>query len=480
MRLRGGILGMGASAFVLALAVSSAAQEEKALTTTKEKDETVRLTVTGEAELDYVWRRQEITAFTGGVSRTSVPGNSASENTFEGFVALRLNATLSDSVSAMVELGTKRVDGGTIHFFAASNGSTGSTALPIQLREANITLGELFTPELRVQMGITTWGFDLRGRGESLAFDLRHSQRFDRNVNAAADGPGTLAKRASDPEELEPVGLWLRWERTLLSLDLVALPAVIEGGSAHNDESFYAADLFYTMDSKGSRFGFIAAATKDPGGRSLVFTYGGGADWKGIESLDLYAEVYFQNGWHNGPLPGVTPIKVGGYAFQVGAEYTLPGDLNPWVGANLTYYSGDGDAVANGKSSAFLSYENVHDLLILEDMYLGFDWDTNYRAIKVSSGVALNTRRKNDLKVSAILGITQSAKTVRFPNENTHKLGNEVDAKVEWDLTKQVAINAGAGFLFGSKVLEDSMGGPNAPHAHRQSILFTIGTDLKF
>lgn len=464
----------------LALAVALEAQEERPVTTDKERDQTVKLIMTGEVDLDYVWRRQEITAFTGGVSGTSTPGDSASENTLEGFVAVRLNATLSDNVSAVVEVGTKRVDGGKIHFFAPSNGAGGSDALPIELREAHVLLNELFTPELRVELGISTWQFDLRGKGESFAFDPRHSQRFDRNVNPAGDGPTTLGMRASDPEEFEPVGAWLHWERTMLSLDLIALPAVVEGGSPHNDEAFYALDLFYTLDSKGSRFGFIAAATKDPGGRSMVYSYGGGLDWKGIERLDLYGEVYYQNGWNNGPPPGLPPIQIGAHAFQVGAEYSIPGDLASWVAVNLTFYSGDPDATPNGKSSNFLSYENVSDLMILEDMYLGFDWDTNYEAVKISGGLALNGRQKNDLHLSLLVGLTQTSQPVRFPIEDTRKLGTEVDTRAEWDLTKQVALNAGVGFLFGSKVLEDSMGGPGAPHAHPQTLLFTFGTDVKF
>src|SRR5688500_19822109 len=34
-----------------------------------------------------------------------------------------------------------------------------------------------------------------------------------------------------------PICFWFHWERTIFSLDLVALPAVIEGGSPHNDRS---------------------------------------------------------------------------------------------------------------------------------------------------------------------------------------------------------------------------------------------------
>ena len=62
----------------------------------------------------------------------------------------------------------------------------------------------------------------------------------------------------------------------------------------------------------------------------------------------------------------------------------------------------------------------------------------------------------------------------------THKLGNEVDVKIAWEMTKQVVIDAGVGFLFGSKVLELSLGGPGAPDAERQTLLFTLGMDLRF
>src|SRR5262245_45314076 len=91
--------------------------QEKPLTTTKDREATVRVAVSGETELDYVWRRKEITAFTGGFDGTSAPGNSRSENTFEGFAAVRLDVDLSDQVFAVAEIGTKRVDNGSINFF---------------------------------------------------------------------------------------------------------------------------------------------------------------------------------------------------------------------------------------------------------------------------------------------------------------------------------------------------------------------------
>jgi len=467
------------AAFVLAMTLVAAAQE-KPVMTTRDMAETVKVTVTGEVDLDYVWRQREITAMTGGVGNANTPADAASENTFEGFVALRVTAELSDKITGVLEFGTKRVDAGVINYFAAPSG-TGSSAISLQLREANITIQELFLPELKLQVGISTWNFDIRGKGQSFAFDPRHSQRFDRNVNAGPDTDGALLGRAGDYQEMEPVGAWLRYGREKLVLDLVALPAVIEGGSPHNDEAFYAIDLLYKIDDKDSRFGLIASVTSDPGGRSTIYTYGGGFDWKGTGGFDVYAEIYGQQGWNNDG--GLNPeLKVAAWAGQVGVDHMVPSDAKSWIGVNLTYFTGDGSA--NTSSKAFTSYENVHDLLILEDMYLGFDWDTNYRAIKIAGGFSTAALGKGALKLSAILGLCQTAKAVQFTTiavpESTHKLGDEADVKADWEISKQLTLNAGVGFLWASEVLEDSLGGPSAPNSSKKTILFTLGTDLKF
>jgi len=356
-----GFVGFLATAFVLTFTVRSEAQE-KPVMTAKDKTDTVKLTMTGEVDLDYVWRREEIVAFTGGVGGTSTPANAGSENSFEGFVAVRLNAELSDKVSGVIEFGTKEADAGHLSVFAGSS-ATGPTALNVKLREAYVMVQELFLPELQAQIGVTTWNFDLRGKGESMAFDPRHSQSFFRNVNGAPDGDVTLGARAGDYQEPEPVGVWLRYGREKLVLDLVALPAVIEGGPPHQDEALYAIDLLYKIDDRESRIGLIAASTS---GRGIeIYTYGGGFDYRTAGGMDLYAELYFQNGTSGGSAV-IPSLSIGGYAYQGGIEYAVPGDLKTWIGANWTYYSGD--SKANGKSSFFASYENIHDLMIIEDM----------------------------------------------------------------------------------------------------------------
>src|SRR5262249_15604072 len=154
-------------------------------------------------------------------------------------------------------IGTKRVDGGVIN-------NWGNTfANGVVLREARITASDFMMSGLSLGAGISPWTFDVRGQGHSFAFDPRHSQSIRQDLKTVQDGPGTLAAHAGDPNELQPVGFWLNYsgQNSPFSLDVVMLPAVIEGGPPSNDEALYAVDFWYKLDSvgKGSKVGGIIA-----------------------------------------------------------------------------------------------------------------------------------------------------------------------------------------------------------------------------
>ena len=453
-------------AFMLALAMAAAAQE-KPLTTKKDMVDTVKVNVSGRLVLDYVWRSSELEAavVTGGTL-----GTGESENTFEGYAAVRFEVELTDKVSAVVEVGTERVDAGAINAWGQASASAG---LDVVLREAHVVLGDFLTQGLWLQVGIETWSFDVRGKGSAFAFDPRHSQSFGRNLGAPP--------ASNDPEELQPVGGVFTYKRDQLSLDVVLLPATIEGGPASADEALYAVDLFYSIDNLGSRAGAILAIVDlgDSAGFSgrngAVMTLGAGAVLKGLtKGLEVYGEIYFQFGSAGVDEGAVDQdLDAAGIAFQVGAEFTL--DTGLFLGANITLISGDDD-LADGDVDSFLSYENVNDLIILEDMYFGVDWDSNYFAVKLSAGIPLQIKTKDDLVVSAILGITKANEDVGTEDG----LGTEFDVRARWAVTKQAALQAAVGFLFGSDILEDSLGGPAAPDSDDSAILYTIGADLRF
>lgn len=470
---------ISAPAFALALALSAAAQE-KPLTTKKDMTDTVKVTVSGRVVLDYVWRSSELEGFvdTGGTT-----GTGESENTFEGYGALRFDVELTDKVMVLVEVGTERVSEGLINAWGQE---AANTSLDLVLREANLVIGDFLTSGLWMQAGISTWSFDVRGRGNAFAFDPRHSQSFARNLAVGPDD----SIGSNEPEELQPVGGVFTYKREALTLDFVLLPAVIENGPASTDEALYAVDFFYSIDNKGSRVAAILAIV-DLGGdgdtvgiagvsgrHGAIFTLGGGAVLKGlVENLELYGEIYFQFGSAGVAEAADEELDAAGFAFQVGGQYTLEGGI--WLGANLTMISGDDDA--DDEVSTFLSYENINDLIILEDMYFGVDWDSNYFAVKFSAGIPLQIKAKDDLWITAILGICRTQEDVVFGAEEEDALGNELDVRARWSVTKQVALQAAVGLLFGSDILENSFPGGSADDdADDSAILWTIGADLGF
>jgi len=174
-------------AFVLALALSAAAQE-KPITTNKENKDTLKASVSGNVVLDYIWRSSEITSFNA-TAFGPLGVNQDAQNTFEGHLAIRMDVDLNDKVAAVVEFGTKRVDGGAILNWGDA------TADAIQLREARVVVSDFLTQGLKFGAGIADWSFDVRGKGSAMAFDPRHSQSALRNSGVFEDGAGALAFR---------------------------------------------------------------------------------------------------------------------------------------------------------------------------------------------------------------------------------------------------------------------------------------------
>jgi hypothetical protein len=81
---------------------------------------------------------------------------------------------------------------------------------------------------------------------------------------------------------------------------------------------------------------------------------------------------------------------------------------------------------------------------------------------------------KNNLVLSAILGL---AKLNEEGAVGEDALGTELDLRARYEITKQVALHALLGLLFGSDVLEVT-GAP--ADADDSALLFAIGAELGF
>jgi hypothetical protein len=88
---------------------------------------------------------------------------------------------------------------------------------------------------------------------------------------------------------------------------------------------------------------------------------------------------------------------------------------------------------------------------------------------------------ENDLDLMAIIGITRAVNRVNVPTGGTeNKLGNEVDIRATWHITKQFGLKLSLAYLWGSTLLEKSMGGAGNPNASDSAFLFVLGWDLTF
>lgn len=458
-----------APAFVLALALAASAQE-KPITTKKDMTDTIKVNVSGNVVMDYIYRGREI------VSVITNTNDEDSTNTFEGEIGVRFDVEMSDKVALVVELGRERVDVGA----GAGNRDVfgEDSAEDIVLRELRVAIGDFLTPGLTLQVGIPEWEFNVRGKGGAFAFAPRRSESAFNNISATEDTAGDMAARAGDSNELDPVGFVFRYVREQLTIDVVLLPAVVEGGEMSDDEALYAFDLFYSLDNKGSRIAGILALMASPDSPSSMFTLGGGLVWNGVESLELFAEVYFQFG----DIGSVGPdeIDAGGLAFRIGGMWTAEGGAFS-LGAMLDFRSGDDDTAGGGDDTvdSFVSYEAVNDLLILEDQYFGLDWDTNHFIIKFMAEFPLQIKAKNDLVLSAILGIATANEDVQFAS-GEDALGNELDVRARWNVTKQAGLQAAIALLFGSDIMEEEIGGSAARESDDSSLMYTLGADLRF
>ncbi|HEX7897266.1 MAG TPA: hypothetical protein VF950_05875 [Planctomycetota bacterium] len=480
----------------LALCASAVAQEQT-VRTRADRPDTVKVLVSGDLELDYVNRSREVTAWIrseGNPTGNGAAATSDAENTFEGFVAVRVDVELGVARFTL-EFGTRRIDDNEIVNFL------GDTAQDVLLRELNLILPELFLPGMTVTLGIADWSYDLRGRGQALVFAPRHSSTFTRNIDSLGNptseeiGDARLVE-AGFPDELLPVGAVIVYRAGPWHVDLVIFPAVIEAGEPAQDESMYAADVMFKLDEAGSRIGAILAVnafeSNTAGGdldeETAVFTFGVGVDLRDVllKGLELYGEIYLQRGNAGQVVVGVAEesIQANGRAAQVGFEYNhVVGNPMPvWFGANLTYYSGDGDDAAEGNDEVdrFASYESVSDLIILENMYYGFDVDSNYRVIKLHAGARFSAVKENDLKVDVLVGFARQNEESNFGGSGEDALGNEVDLRAALDVSKQLVVHALFAILAGSDLVEESLRAGGSPDPDDSAWIWSMGMDVRF
>ena len=466
--------------FLAAMVIPAVAQEK--IDIDPKNTETVKVTVSGGVTLDWVWRDRTLTAARGPFGFYGVdPGESGrTEGVVEAQASIRLDVDLSEKVRLAIQIDNKRFEGSS----GVDALGTNPEGLPIFVRELNFRFFEVFHKAIEVTAGVQPWTFDVRGTGHAFFWDPSNSGSFTRNAGSGIGGGTGTASGVRD--QLQPVGVVGSWTTEQFRATLALLPAIIEGGSTQHDEAAYLASAIYELNSigRGSRVGAIAALHTlnfGSGSFSDLLTFGveGVVRHLWIEGLEVYNATYIQAGQIGTVVGTSDSVKADGWAFELGARYTEGDSSWPWwVEVKFTYLSGDRDqGTGNTRVDAFLSYENVDDLLILEDDFFGFDWDTNLRALKFMAGVNIIEEK---LEIGIVFGFCQSATDVTFASGDEKTLGKEIDVKATWSPHKQLTVEGGVALLVTADLLEKSLGGPADGDANDGAALFMVGARVRW
>ncbi len=227
-----------------AMALSAFAQGAKVDTDPKNA-ETTKLTVSGGLDIWWVWRDRPLNAVAGQFG-TYGAGEFRSEGIFHGHFTVRLDADLSEKVRVTVALDNKRVEGGGQFTDVLGANPEG---LAVTVRQANISLGDVFTKDVSVLIGTNAHSFDVRNNGSCMFFDPAHSDSIFSNATGAL-GPGGAGFPTSLSDELQPVGLILTYATESIQLHGIFDIALIEGGAAKHDEAAYGLDFWYIFQGR--------------------------------------------------------------------------------------------------------------------------------------------------------------------------------------------------------------------------------------
>lgn len=469
---RFGIGSLVASGLAVVLAPFASAQSGPGVTGKGGDDRALSLQLSGDLDLQWRYLSSENTrALTGATADPRTLGSTK--------LHLRLDAALAEKASAVVELETPRISGGLVNTFGS--GAAAGSHLQVGLRQANVKLEQLLSPDLNWTFGVQELTFDLLGKGNPLVLAVADSE--------GAWTGGTAAFGARD--EVRPGGLRADWKSGAANLSFFHM-IVTDVASIGENEYLTGADLMYKIDDKNMLEGVIAlmngAGGFAPTGPSLgddsqIWLIGAGLASNGafVPALDLHAQIYVNTGdFGSAVIAGSKEsIDASGTCFELGGDYSIEGAWKPKVGLSFLSASGDDtDPSSADEYEGFVSYEDNDELVIIEDNEFGFDVDQNYQVIKIRgsiTGELMTSAMKDSFTLEAVIGLASFDEDVGAGATATDDLGTEIDIKASWMVSKQTTVYAGLAFLSGADFIEDVAGAED-----NSAMTFFFGTNLKF
>ena len=416
--------------------------------------------------------------------RVSGIGTNGADNRVEEKINLNVDADLTDNVGCHIGLEQTGAWGAAQRFELTQRQIDGQ-ARALAIDEAYIEVKELFIEQLTVKAGVMSAEYSLRDDGNSMFLSLAELGAWSATVDY-------------DPLYVDLI-IGKQVETRINETLIGAIPN-------ETDRDIYALVMEYYLENESKIQVIIALVNDDDDDLSLT-QYSAGCTYNVLDDLEVYGQIGGQSGEADG-YTGIVRSDFSGTAYQIGAKYTFANVAKtPYVGLEYQSFSGDDDL--NGDAN-WVALGDVDSTIVLEadrdlrDHGLGTVGKllvSNYSAIRILGGCVIDEKTKIDGQIAIFskaeedsttdsrVGGAQVALLAGVKNgvdgvtTTDAAIGTEIDVMVTYQLTDDLTVSAGVGYVASGDAIEDQsdinyggigLGGDDA----LVSLLFTATLDF--
>ncbi len=388
-------------------------------------------------------------------------GTSSMDNRVEQKINLNVDADMTDNVSGHIGLESTGAWGDTVNSGAwtdidgdglmdagevAPGGyQADAQAATLRIDEAYIKIDELLMEELSITAGVMSVEYSLRDDGNAMFLSIPEMGAFKATLDY-------------DP---------LYVDLLIGKLNETRASNLNNGVAGPSDLDLYGIAVEYYLENE-SKIQVILFSLTDKEAETGLTEYSAGVSYNVSDDLEIFVQLGGQSGE-----VGVAGVGMDAkcMAYNLGGEYTFSNvNMTPYVG--LSYQSFGGKDVADGEHN-WLNLGDVDGLIVLEaDLDLrdhnlgpvGKILTSNYSAIRVVGGCQINEKTALDAQVAFVStvnkdGLLGDAINGAMPASAETDIGTEIDVTVTHQLTDDLEVGFGLGYVASGDVIKFYGGG---------------------
>jgi hypothetical protein len=355
-------------------------------------------------------------------------GSRGVDNRVEQKVNLNIDADLTDNVST--------------HIGLEQNGAWGDAALTsraaaLLIEEAYIEIKELFIEQLTVKAGVQNVEYSLRDDGNAMFISIPEIGAWVATLDYDPLYVDLLIGKGLDP--------------------VTGLAAETRATNAATDSDIYALAVEYFLENESKIQVLIAVASNENQDLSLT-QYSAGVTYNVLDDLEVYVQLGAQSG------EVTAAIDASGLAYQLGAHYTFANVAKtPHIGVEYQSFSGDDDAdeanwVPFGDVDSTIVMEADRDLRDHNMGAVGKLLTSNYSVIRLVGGCVIDEKTKIDGQIAIFSKTEEDAASGPFGGAADAAMGTEFDVVVTHQLTDDLTITGGVGYVASGDAVDDTSG----------------------